>query len=96
MTRLGEPAILVTGTYLGALSHTLTALAALRVGAVAVAGIVVSQSAEDVGLAETVAGLREFGAGQVPIHPLPRLDGGPETRWRTAPRLTTICEASHD
>ena len=30
MARLGYPVILVTGSYLGALSHTLTALAALR------------------------------------------------------------------
>ncbi len=30
IARLGHPVILVTGSYLGALSHTLTALAALR------------------------------------------------------------------
>jgi dethiobiotin synthetase len=93
---LGDPAILVTGTYLGALSHTLTALAAMRVRAVAVRGVVVSQSAEDVGLAETVEGLRQFGAGEIPIDTLPRLDGDSEMQWRAAPPLTAICEADHE
>jgi dethiobiotin synthetase len=90
---LAVPVVLVTGTYLGALSHTLTALAALRERAVAVRGIVVSDSANGVGLAETVESLRVFGAADLPIHPLPRLSGGPVEPWRSAPMLTTICEA---
>ncbi len=94
--RLGDPAILVTGTYLGALSHTLTALVAMRDRGLAVRGIVVSQSVEDAGLAATVEGLRDYGAGDVPIHPLPRLDGDPETRCRTAPPLAWICEADDE
>ncbi len=36
----------------------------MRQRGVAVRAIVVSQSAEDVGLAETVEGLREFGVGE--------------------------------
>jgi dethiobiotin synthetase len=96
MARLGDPAVLVTGTYLGALSHTLTAMAALRSGRVAVRGIVVSESADSVGLVETVEGLRGFGAGDVPIHPLPRLSGDPEGRWRSAPPLLRLCEVSDE
>ena len=38
MARLGHPVILVTGSYLGALSHTLTALAALRGRGIVVTG----------------------------------------------------------
>jgi dethiobiotin synthetase len=94
--RLGVPAVLVTGTYLGALSHTLTALGALIVTEVPVRGIVVSDSIDGVGLAETVEGLREFGAGELPIYPLPRLGGDHEERWRTAPMLIGICEANDD
>ena len=44
---LGLEVILVTGSYLGAVSHTLTAIAALQVRGVAVAAIVVSESMGD-------------------------------------------------
>jgi dethiobiotin synthetase len=92
---IGDPVVLVTGTYLGALSHTLTALTALRERAVPLRGIVVSESADGVGLADTVEGLREFGAGDRPIHLLHRLPGEPRGRWRGAPLLTGICEPDH-
>jgi dethiobiotin synthetase len=45
MQALGIPAILVGGTYLGAISHALTAAAALRGAGVAVAALVLSESA---------------------------------------------------
>ncbi len=89
---LGDPAVLVTGSYLGALSHTLTALVALRSRSVPVRAVVVSESADSVGLDETIAALREFGADEIPIHRLPRQSD----RWRSAPDLTPICEAGHD
>lgn len=54
---LDMPIMLVAGTYLGALSHTLTALAALREIGLRPACIVVNESADGVGLAETVASL---------------------------------------
>lgn len=96
MAALADPAILVTGSYLGALSHTLTALAAMESRGVAVRAIVVSQSAEDVGVAETIDGLRQFGAGKVSIHPLPRLDGDPDEKWSAAPPLAVIREDDHE
>ena len=96
IARLAEPAVLATGTYLGALSHTLTALAALRARAVTVRAIVVSESAGGVGLMETVESLREFGGRDLPLFTVPRLVGDPESRWRTAPSLTGICEAHHE
>jgi len=66
------PALLVVGSYLGALSHSLTAAAALRARGVALAGIVVSQSeVEPVPTAETAATLARFVA-PVPVHVLPR------------------------
>jgi dethiobiotin synthetase len=92
---LGDPVVLVTGTYLGAISHTLTALEALRGRDAAVRAIVVSELADSVGLAETVEALGEFGAAGVPIHPLPRLAGNPASRWCSAPLLTSLCEPDH-
>lgn len=90
---LGDSVVLVTGSYLGAMSHTLTAMGCLIAMEVRVRGIVVSESAESVGLVETIESLRDFGAGEYPIYPLPRLSGAPEDRWRNAPPLTQLCEA---
>jgi dethiobiotin synthetase len=93
---LSYPVVLVTGTYLGALSHTLTALAALKGRMVPLRGIVVSESADGVGLVETVDSLGEFGGVDLPIYSLPRLAGGPEARWRAAPPLIGLCELDHE
>lgn len=46
MMALGLPAVLVGGSYLGAISHTLTALETLRARGVAVDEVIVSQSAD--------------------------------------------------
>jgi len=55
---LGIPVVLVAGTYLGALSHTLTALAALRESGIVPATIVVNESAgSTVGVEDAVASL---------------------------------------
>jgi dethiobiotin synthetase len=95
IAELGDPVILVTGTYLGALSHTLTAMSALRGRGITVRGLVVSESADSVGLAATVESLRRYGGADLPLEPLPRLAGGPEPRWCAAPPLTGICEFDH-
>jgi dethiobiotin synthetase len=50
---LAAPVILVTGTYLGAVSHTLTALEALNGRGQKTALLVVNESASGVGLSET-------------------------------------------
>ena len=63
---LDYPVILVTGTYLGALSHTLTALSALRHTGTRVQALVVSESEECVGLAETVRVSRTLCGGRRP------------------------------
>jgi dethiobiotin synthetase len=67
----GLPALLVAGSYLGTLSHTLTALAVLRARGVAVVAILVNESeGATPDLGETLASLRRFAPG-VPIHTLP-------------------------
>lgn len=63
----GLPCVLVTGSYLGSLSHALTALAALRAVAAPVAAIAVNETpAATVGLDETLATLRQH-AGATPV-----------------------------
>jgi dethiobiotin synthetase len=69
---LGAPALLVVGSYLGTLSHSLTALAALQQRGIAIAAIVVSESEQQPApAAETGAALARFAAG-VPVRLLPR------------------------
>ncbi len=78
ITALHVPALLVTGSYLGTLSHTLTAAEALRARGIAVAAIVVSESEESpVPLEETVATLKRFLPG-MRFLTLPRLKKGEE------------------
>jgi dethiobiotin synthetase len=69
---LGAPALLVVGSYLGSLSHSLTATAALRQRGVTIAAIVVSESeVQPAPAAETAASLARFVA-PVPVCVLPR------------------------
>jgi dethiobiotin synthetase len=58
---LGAPVLLVAGSYLGTLSHTLTAIAALRARGVEPAAMIVSESDEQpVPLEETTQTIRRF------------------------------------
>ena len=64
MAALGIPALLVAGGYLGTISHTLTALAALRERKLKLAAIVVSEKAgSPVPLAENAASLARHAPG---------------------------------
>lgn len=83
---LEAPALVVTGSYLGTISHTLTTLAAMRGRGVAIAGLVISESPESpVPPAETAQTIARH-AGRLPIAILPRLPAGPDP-WRNAPPL---------
>lgn len=69
---LEMPALLVAGSYLGSLSHTLTAALALRATNVGLAAVVVSESADPaLGLAEHKATLERF-LGPAPVLTWPR------------------------
>lgn len=73
---LGTPVLLVTGTYLGAISHTLTAVEVLRRRGHAIRAVVVNESPNPgATLEETRESLRVL-AGGVPIVPVTR--GGAE------------------
>jgi dethiobiotin synthetase len=71
MAALGFPVLLVTGSYLGTLSHTLTAVMALRQYGLDLAGIVVNETdGSTVELDETVATLDRH--CDAPIHTMRR------------------------
>lgn len=81
----GLPPLLVAGSYLGTLSHTLCALAALRERTLRPRAIVISESLESpVSLEETRETLRRF-AGDVPIALCPRVSG--EKPWERCAAL---------
>lgn len=83
---LQAPALLVTGSYLGTLSHTLTAAGMLRARNVKLAGIVVNESeAQPVEPDETADVLSRF-AADVPVQVVGRLDA-PESAPDLLPLL---------
>jgi dethiobiotin synthetase len=85
IAELSIPALLVCGSYLGTLSHTIATLDALNNRRVTVTGIIISESPESpVPLAETQATLGRF-VGTVEIVCLPRL-----ASWHDAPDLTGL------
>ncbi|NKB57258.1 MAG: dethiobiotin synthase [Alphaproteobacteria bacterium] len=69
---IGAPAIVVAGSYLGTISHTLTTVCAIESRGGVIAGVVVSESAEaPVPLSETVDTIARFLPG-LPVVALPR------------------------
>ena len=75
MSLLRSPAMLVSGSYVGTISHTLTALEVLARRNVEIAAIVVSESpASAASLDETVAAIAHF-ADVIPVIGLPRPAG---------------------
>lgn len=90
MAALDHPCVLVVGSYLGTISHTLTAVETLRLRSIPLAAIVISQSEESpVPPEETRDAIRRFAPG-VEIAIVPRLSG-PQP-WRHAPDLTFLAE----
>ena len=88
IAELGAPALVVAGSYLGTISHTLTTLAAIRGRGVPIAGLVISESLESpVPLAETAETIARH-AGPLPTVLVPRLPAGPAP-WRAAPPLAS-------
>ena len=77
MAALGMPVLLVGGSYLGSISHTLTALECVRARGLDVAAVVVSESGEPDApdLSDTLAAVERFGGG-ARVFAAPRGDGG--------------------
>ena len=76
MGALGLPLVLVAGSYLGTISHTLSAVDVLERRELTIAAVVVSESAgSPVPLDDTVASIARF-VPQAPVLGLPRLAPG--------------------
>jgi dethiobiotin synthetase len=75
MAALGLPVLLIAGSYLGTISHTLTALAVLAQRRLDVAGVVISETPESgVDLDATERAIARFSPG-IPLFALPRNAG---------------------
>lgn len=82
---LNIPVILVVGSYLGTLSHTIATVRALEAQEIAIAALVISESEESpVPMEETGATLLRLLPG-APITQLPRI-----ADWREAPDLSAL------
>ncbi len=85
---LGLPSIFLAGSYLGAISHALTGLAAMRARGAGVALILVNETpGSPVDLHETVDTLKSHAQG-VPVLAIPRGADGPV--WAEASRLLGV------
>jgi len=92
VTALRLPLLVVGGSYLGAISHALTALDVLRRQALTVAAFVVNETpGSAVALDETATTIARFAAG-VPMLTLPRLAGAAQPH-ATIERLTALLAA---
>ena len=92
IAQVGLPTILVVGTYLGSLSHALTALKVLDVARTPIRAIVISDSVDGVGLTEAAKTLGMLAPPAIEIVTLPRLTGTERDKWEHAPDLTRLCE----
>ncbi len=86
MEAVAAPVVLVTGSYLGSISHTLTALAALRSRNLNVAALVMNEAeGSSVTLAEAEAGLAPF-IQDIPLQIIqPRVSS-----WQQASAIHTL------
>ena len=85
---LSIPAVLVVGSYLGALSHALSAAAILTARGIGLTAVIVSESAHSAGLEATTATLGDFLPG-ARIIAVPRIAAA--APWRCAPVLAAHC-----
>lgn len=90
MAALKLPCLLVVGSYLGSLSHALTAARALETAGLTLAGVVVSESEEcPVPVEESAETLRRF-LPETAVRIVPRQKG--EIDWNAVPELTGLLD----
>jgi dethiobiotin synthetase len=74
MKALSLPTVLVVGSYLGSLSHTLSALKCLQAEGIPVASIIISESAHSpVHLQESATIIRQLAPKETPVLTVPRM-----------------------
>lgn len=85
---LAIPVVLVTGSYVGTISHTLTALQTLQLRALPIHAIILNESAGSAaGMEQTLASLKAHMDSETPVYTCNRVDYGNEM-WKYAPPLT--------
>lgn len=90
MAAVAAPVVIVVGSYLGTISHTLTAAAAVDARGLAIAGIVISESEDNpVPPAETQAAIQRF-LPHATVTLVPRLAG--PNPWAAAPDLLHLLD----
>lgn len=93
MEALGWKIILVAGSYLGAISHTLTACESLAARGLAPSILIISESeGSGVGLVDMVGTLRNFLPESLPVITIPRqeYDNNGKNIWARIPSLSGI------
>ena len=91
MLALGYPVLLVTGSYLGAISHTLTALYTLLTKGIHVQALIVSESPEStVALEDMSDTLRQFISPDIKQIAIPFI-AGPDA-WKHVPDITSVID----
>ncbi len=91
MHELDWPAILVVGSYLGTISHTLSAIEVLQKRNIPVRALVVNQSPNiDIPLEDTVATFEKFVDDDIPIVKMPRVEK--HEPWKHMPLITWMVE----
>lgn len=92
MQVLSWPVILVTGSYMGALSHTLSAMEALYARKLPLRALVMSESENGAtAFDDTVAALSPFVPTDIPLVKLPRLRTKNEL-WKHLPKISWVCD----
>lgn len=92
MGALGWPVILVAGSYLGAISHTLTSLIALQSKGFPIRAIILSESVTaPVSLQETASLIEKFAPKGVPIVKIPRI-AYKEEPWKQVLPISWLCD----
>ena len=91
MEALNWPVILICGSYLGALSHTLSTLEVLRYRGLKVKALIISESENSsVSLQDTATTLEQFVQHTTPVLQIPRLSASANP-WQHWPHLSWIC-----
>lgn len=95
LERLHIPAVLVTGSYLGTISHTLTALEAIKSRGLRVLSVLVSETFAGGGssLEDTAQAIRSHAPLTVPVYTLPRQPTQTKL-WQHLPPLLELID--HD
>ena len=92
MVALQWPVILVAGTYLGSISHTLTCIEVLKQRGLNIHCIILSESYDNsVSLVDTSKTLEKFIPESMLLIKIPRMDRS-EDLWKTTPSIDWVCE----